>query len=129
MIGYIKNYIKVFTIISLLIFGILWLLAEPIMFYFGASYKDYYALIPVLALGIIGAFVFRNLFGNLLDAIGWAKTSATISLSILVLDTIMNYFLVKQYGIMGAAYSTSILLWLSGIVAALAIVNYLKKLD
>ena len=129
LIGYIKNYMKVFTVISLLIFGALWFLAKPIMFYFGESYQHYFELIPVLALGIIGAFVFRNLFGNLLDAIGWAKTSATISLSILLLDTVMNYFLVKSYGIIGAAYSTSILLWLSGITAALAILSYLKKLD
>ena len=98
------------------------------MLFFGEAYYSANIIIPVFAIGIIGAFMFRNLFGNLLDAIGWAKTSALISIIILILDIVLNYFMVKEYEIIGAAYSTSILLWLSGLASAIAIFSYLKKL-
>ena len=125
---YILNYLKLFGLISIVISGLLVVFSKPLMQFFGTEYFKAHTLIPVFAIGIIGAFMFRNLFGNLLDAIGWAKTSATLSSSILILDVILNYFLVKEYGIIGAAYSTSILLWLSGILSATAILIYLKRL-
>ncbi len=125
---YILNYLKLFGLISIVTAITLTLLAEPIMQFFGEEYHSAYPLIPVFAIGIIGAFVFRNLFGNLLDAFGWAKISAILSISILLLDVVLNYFLVKEHGIIGAAYSTSILLWSSGILSAIAILVYLKRL-
>lgn len=125
---YIFNYLKLFGIISVIIATILILIAKPLMLFFGEAYYSAHILIPVFAIGIIGAFMFRNLFGNLLDAIGWAKTSALISIIILILDIVLNYFMVKEYEIIGAAYSTSILLWLSGLASAIAIFSYLKKL-
>ncbi|MDF1672322.1 MAG: oligosaccharide flippase family protein [Vicingaceae bacterium] len=125
---YILNYLKLFGLISIVTAITLTLLAEPIMQFFGEKYHSAYPLIPVFAIGIIGAFVFRNLFGNLLDAFGWAKTSAILSITILLLDVVLNYFLVKEHGIIGAAYSTSILLWSSGILSAIAILVYLKRL-
>ena len=96
---------------------------------FGDKYQSAANLIPIFSIGIIGAFVFRNLFGNLIDAIGWAKTSAITSSCILILDIILNYFMVGEYGIIGAAYSTSILLWLSGIASWVIVIKYLKTLD
>lgn len=126
---YILNYLKLFGLISIVLGTILVLTAKPLMHFFGAEYYSAYTLIPVFAIGIVGAFMFRNLFGNLLDAIGWAKTSALISSTILVLDIILNYFMIKEYEIIGAAYSTSILLWVSGLACATAILIYIKRLS
>lgn len=126
---YVNNYMKLFTLISIVLAVILTLLSEQLMGLFGDEYIQASSLIPVFAIGIIGAFVFRGLFGNLLDAIGWAKTSASISISILVIDIILNYILIKNYGIIGAAYSTSFLLWIAGIIAYIAFRRHLSQLD
>lgn len=125
---YIFNYLKLFSLISIVLALVLWLLSKQIMQFFGKEYIEAADLVTVFGIGLIGAFVFRNLFGNLLDAIGWAKISATLSISVLLLDIILNYFMVKEYGMIGAAYSTSILLWVSGIISMLAIFSYLQKL-
>lgn len=126
---YIINYTKLFTFISIILAIILSFGADYIVSLFGPDYSQASPLIPVFSLGIIGAFVFRSLFGNLLDAIGWAKTSAAISISILILDVLLNYYFVKAYGIIGAAYSTTLLLWAGGLVSFIAISKYLKNLD
>ncbi len=126
---YVSNYMKIFTLISIVLAALLTLFSEQLMSLFGSEYVQAADLIPVFGIGIIGAFVFRGLFGNLLDAIGWAKTSASISISILVIDVILNYFLIEKYGIIGAAYSTSLLLWIAGIVAYVAFRKHLSQLD
>ncbi len=126
---YIVNYMKVFAIVSIIIAFGLSFFSEFIMSMFGSEYQSASNLIPVFSVGIIGAFVFRNLFGNLMDAIGWAKVSAITSSAALILDIILNYFLVGKYGIIGAAYSTSILLWVSGLALFLIFIKYLKSLD
>ena len=120
---------KLFTLISIVLAALLTLFSDQLMGLFGSEYIQASNLIPVFGIGIIGAFVFRGLFGNLLDAIGWAKISASISISILIIDIILNYFLIKNYGIIGAAYSTSLLLWIAGIIAYLAFKKHLSKLD
>ena len=126
---YVANYMKIFTLISIVLASLLTLFSEQLMSLFGAEYVQAADLIPVFGIGIIGAFVFRGLFGNLLDAIGWAKTSASISICILIIDVILNYFLIEKYGIIGAAYSTSLLLWIAGIVAYVAFRKHLSQLN
>ena len=126
---YVANYMKLFTLISIVLAALLTLFSKQLMSLFGAEYVQGADLIPVFGIGIIGAFVFRGLFGNLLDAIGWAKTSASISICILIIDVILNYFLIEKYGIIGAAYSTSLLLWIAGIVAYVAFRKHLSQLD
>ena len=125
---YMANYMIIFLIISLVLAAGLILFSTYIMSLFGTEYVEASPLINVFAIGLIGALVFRGLFGNVLDAIGWAKTSAYISIVILVLDIILNYFLVGKYGIIGAAYSTSFLLWMAGISTLVAFSIYLRKL-
>lgn len=126
---YVANYMKLLTIISIFLAASLTLFSEQLMSLFGEEYTQASNLIPVFAIGIIGAFVFRGLFGNLLDAIGWAKTSASISISILIIDIVLNYVLINNYGIIGAAYSTSLLLWIAGIIAFIAFRKHLNTLE
>ena len=99
------------------------------MSFFGPEYIEAASLIPVFGFGLVGAFLFRNPFGNIITCVGWAKTNTIISIVVLLLDIVLNIFLVEKYGIIGAAYSTAILLWLAGIVSYLAFRKYLKTLD
>jgi len=126
---YVKNYFKIFFIISLIIYIVLYLFAGLIISLFGTEYILAKNLIPVFGLGLIGAFLFRNPFGNIITCVGWAKTNTVISIITLVLDLLLNMILIKRYGIIGAAYSTSILLWIAGLASYIAFIKYLKTLD
>ena len=96
---------------------------------FGSEYILAQDLIPIFAVGLVGAFLFRNPFGNIITCVGWVKTNTAISIIVLLLDVILNIFLVEKYGIIGAAYSTAILLWIAGIASYIAFLKYLKTLD
>jgi len=126
---YASNYLKLFFIISILTFVFLYFLSGFIMGLFGDEYVIAKDLVPVFAIGLVGAFLFRNPFGNIITCVGWAKTNTVISIVTLVLDIILNVVFVEQYGIIGAAYSTSILLWVAGIASYIAFLKYLKTLD
>jgi len=126
---YANNYLKLFLIISGLAFVVLYFLSGFIMSLFGEEYIIAKNLIPVFAIGLVGAFLFRNPFGNIITCVGWAKTNTVISIVTLVLDIILNIVFVEKYGIIGAAYSTSILLWIAGIASYIAFLKYLKTLD
>ncbi len=86
-------------------------------------------LLLVFAIGVSGAFIFRVPFGNIMVAVGWTKTTTIISILTLVADIILNYFWIQEYGIIGAAYATSLLLWVSGIAIFIAFMVYLSRLE
>jgi O-antigen/teichoic acid export membrane protein len=127
--NYVSNYLKIFFIISLITFIALYFLSSFIMGLFGDEYVVAQDLIPVFGIGLVGAFLFRNPFGNIITCVGWAKTNTVISIITLALDIVLNIFLVEEYGIIGAAYSTALLLWIAGIASYIAFLNYLKTLD
>jgi len=126
--NYVSNYFKIFLIISIVTFIGLYFSSSFIMGLFGDDYRIAQNLIPVFGIGLIGAFLFRTPFGNIITCVGWAKTNTIISLITLGLDIVLNIFLVEKYGIIGAAYSTAILLWLAGIASYIAFLKYLKTL-
>ncbi|PCI93994.1 MAG: hypothetical protein COB15_15245 [Flavobacteriales bacterium] len=127
--NYVSNYLKLFFIISIITFITLYSLSTFIMGLFGSEYILAQDLIPIFAVGLVGAFLFRNPFGNIITCVGWVKTNTAISIIVLLLDVILNIFLVEKYGIIGAAYSTAILLWIAGIASYIAFLKYLKTLD
>jgi O-antigen/teichoic acid export membrane protein len=127
--NYVINYLKIFLIISIATFIILYFLSSFIMGLFGDEYIVAQNLIPVFGIGLVGAFLFRNPFGNIITCVGWAKTNTVISIITLALDIVLNIILVDEYGIIGAAYSTALLLWIAGIASYIAFLKYLKTLD
>jgi len=129
MKSYIINFMLVFLIISTALIVISYFSADIIISYLlGNAYIGSTNLFYVLIFGIVGAFIFRVPFGNILVAIGWTKINTGISISTLFLDIILNYFWIHEYGIIGAAYATSLLLWLSGISTFFVFIFYLKKI-
>jgi len=95
---------------------------------FGNDYIEAVPLFRVLIIGMLGAFIFRIPFGNLLAAVGKSNWNAFVAFAILFLNGILNYYAIKNYGIIGAAIVTSSLFWISGFVSLVLFFGYLKKL-
>ena len=77
--NYISNYYKIFIPVCLLIFSVSWFFGEEILaLFFGSNYKNNATIFIIL----IGAFclniLFRNLYGNLLSAVGKIRINTVI---------------------------------------------------
>ena len=66
---------------------------------------------------MVGAFILRIPFGNMLAAVGKSNWNAIVAFIMLVLNGILNYYAIYAWGIVGAAIVTSSLLWISGILS------------
>jgi len=127
--NYVKNYLKLFFIISIIVFFLFYFFSSIIMSFFGPAYSTGHELMVVFAFGLVGAFLFRSPFGNIITCVGWAKTNTIISIITLVLDIVLNIIFVQKYGIIGAAYTTSALLWFAGLASYIAFRKYLNTLN
>lgn len=133
-INYLKNYVRNFMILFLALSVLILLLTYffgdfAIVYLFGESYLNQSEMLSVFSVGLVGAFVFRVPFGNIMVAIGWTKISTAISVLTLIADIILNYFWIQKWGVMGAAYATSLLLWISGITVFIVFLVYLKRIQ
>ena len=63
---YANNYLKLFFVIAIITATTLYFSANIIMKTFGDEYVVSQNLIPVFALGLVGAFIFRTPFGNII---------------------------------------------------------------
>lgn len=125
--NYYLNYLKIFSIISIGIFLFFYFFSEPLLSIFGEDYKGHARLMNIFAVGVIGGLLIRIPMGNMLSVIGWPKVNAIFSAIVLVVNLITNYFMIKWYGIEGAAITTSALMWFSGFLSLGAFVYYLQK--
>jgi O-antigen/teichoic acid export membrane protein len=126
--NYALNTMKLLFPISLAVAAVLHFGSEWILWIFGEEYKGHGELISVFALAVIGAFTLRIPFGNLLSAVGKANWNAYISFGVLGLNVVLNYYLVGKMGILGAAWATTILIWVSGVVNYVCYRVYVGKL-
>lgn len=124
---YIINYIKLFSIISMVIIAFIYLFDSKILVIFDAEYSNYNSSLLVLTIGISGILILRSLFGNLLSSIGKAHINFIITTIAIILNIILNYSLIPKYGILGASITTAILMWFTGILSALFFFYYFKK--
>ncbi|WP_117879413.1 oligosaccharide flippase family protein [Aureibaculum luteum] len=124
---YIKNYMFLFAFISICIGFSSWLFAEDLLLFFGTEFINYKASFLVLILGAIGILILRGLYGNLLSIIGKANINYYIAISAIVLNVILNYYLIPNYGIFGAALTSTLLMWITGIISCFAFYKLYKK--
>ncbi len=130
LVNFAKEYCKVFLLISMTIAILLYAIASPLITtLFGENYIDAVVLFRILLIGMVGAFVFRIPFGNLLAAVGKSNWNAIVAFAILFLNGVLNYFALNSYGLLGAAVVTSSLLWISGFVSLYLFYKYLKQLS
>jgi O-antigen/teichoic acid export membrane protein len=126
--NYIKSYMLFFLMISCLMFLISYLFAEQILTILDPNFTQFVDTFLILMLGITGIYIFRGLFGNLLSSIGKAHINYYIASFALAINIIANFYLIPKYGIKGAAITSAILMWFTGIVSFIWFWFLYKKL-
>ncbi len=124
---YIKNYIQLFTIISLGCVLFIYLFGSKILSFFDPEYIKYNSSMLVLTIGISGVLMLRGIFGNLLSSIGKAHINFVITSIAVVLNVLLNNQLIPIYGIFGAATTSAILMWFTGILTLLFFCYFFRK--
>lgn len=124
---YIKNYMVFFGLASALLILFSYLFGEQILFIFGEEYIGYTDSFLILIMGITGIYIFRGLFGNLLSSIGKIEFNYYIISIAIVINVISNYYLIPKYGIKGAAITSAILMWFTGILSWLSFLYFYRK--
>ena len=127
--SYIKNYYKIFIPICILILGFFYFFKDLLLkVFFGTNYSDNSNLMMILLLGFTFGMLSRNLFGNLLPAVGKIEVNTWVSILSLIILCVTAYFLVNTFGIIGMGFSLSLVLIWEGLAYLTFFGNYLKKL-
>jgi len=129
IVNYIKDYITIFSLCSVFLFGIIYLFPDLILnFLFGNEYKEYANIFIIFGISMLGSILFRMPFINILSALGKSSWNAYNAFLMLGLNIILNYFLISKYNIIGAAIATAVTLWVSGLLAFIFVLYYLKEI-
>lgn len=126
--NYIKNYMKLFSVISILCVLIIYLFGEIILSFFDKNYTTYFSSLIVLIIGVSGILTLRGLFGNLLSSIGKAHINFVTTALALLLNVILNYYFIPKYGVLGAALTSAIIMWFTGVLSLIFFFYFYKKL-
>lgn len=126
---YIKSYMLLFTLISGLFCGFSYVFSTEILGLFDPEFTRYSTSFFILIIGVSGILIFRGLFGNLLSSIGEIKVNSYIITAALVLNTIGNYYLIPKYGIRGAAITSAVLMWFTGLLSCGCFLFLYSKMD
>ena len=125
---YIIDYIKLFSLLSIGIVVFSWLFATQILEIFGSEFTVFTETFLILIIGVCGIFILRGLFGNLLSAIGKAHVNFYITSTALCLNIMSNYYLIPELGIKGAAITSAVLMWFTGILSVIWFYRDYQKL-
>ena len=124
---YIKNYIYLFLMITGFIILLSFLFTDLILGFFDKDFVQYRLVFRVLIVGVSAILIFRGLFGNLLSSIGKASVNYWISSFGILVNLISNFILIPKYGILGAAITSAIIMWLTSILSVFLYYYYYKK--
>lgn len=123
---YYLNYLKIFTFISLCVISVFFFFESHLYALFGDSYSNEKHLMLIFSFGAIGGLMFRVPLGNMISAVGLVKTNTQIVLLTFLLNIVLSYYLLLNYGVIGAALSTSFLMWFSGALNLFVFLRFLK---
>ncbi len=126
--NYIKSYMSLFFLISIIICGFSFFFSKEILTIFSEDFAIYSESFLILIFGISGILIFRGLFGNLLCSIGKIEINSYIMVIALVLNVISNFYLIPIYGIKGAAITSALLMWFTGIFSCIWFLYLYKKM-
>lgn len=127
ILNYIKSYMLFFVIISFLLLFFSFLFAEEMLSLLDSNFVQFSDSFLILMIGIVGIYIFRGLFGNLLSSIGKAHVNYYIATVAVLINVASNYYLIPTLGIKGAAITTAILMWITGIVSMILFWIYYNK--
>ena len=119
ILEYIKSYMLLFLIISVSLIIGSYFFGSLVLRLLDDSFAIYGSIFFILMVGISGILIFRGLFGNLLSSIGKANINYYIASGALLFNIISNYYLIPLYGIKGAAITSAILMWVTGVTSAI----------
>lgn len=94
---------------------------------FGAQYLDSILPFRILAIGYFVAGTFRIPAGNTLIAIGKIKVNLFNSIISGLLNILLSLFLIKYYGVVGAAIATVLVFVLSSTIGVGYLLHYLRN--
>ncbi len=114
LLGFIKRYHLLFALLYGAFFSFCFLLRRPLLAVFDTAFLAFEHVFLVLCLGVGGIFLLRGLYGNLLSAMGKSQWNFYIGLFSLLVNLFFNYLLIPLYGILGAAMTSAVVMWLSG---------------
>lgn len=127
IINYIKSYVLFFLFISLFLLFVSWIFSKEILAILDTSFTQFSDTFIILMIGVSGIYILKGLFGNLLSSIGKAHINYYIGTFALLLNIVSNYYLIPKYGIKGAAITSAILMWASGIISLLCFWFFYNK--
>ena len=126
--NYIKSYMSLFFLISIFICGFSFFFSKEILSIFSKDFAIYSESFLILIFGICGILIFRGLFGNLLCSIGKIEINSYIMAIALVLNIFSNFYLIPIYGIKGAAITSALLMWFTGVFSCVWFLYLYKKM-
>ncbi len=126
LLKYLKNYYKLFSIYAVAIILFFLLPGHYWVKIFGEGYGEITPIFSVLILAMIGTILLRIPAGNVLAAMGLVKINSWVSYSALIFNGALSYFLIKEFGIIGAAYGSAITFWMTGTFSLLFLLRHIK---
>jgi O-antigen/teichoic acid export membrane protein len=133
-----KRFLKKYSLgISLVLFIIGFIILVVIFIFgkdiirilFGNDYIITDKILKVLSVGMFFSFFLRIPFGNIIAAVGKASWNVYIAYFKLGLNIILNLVLIRKYGIIGAAYATSITMLISGLLSLGTFFLYINRIE
>lgn len=123
-----KELVKYMTILNLGITFLLVIFSKYIvLIIFGEKYLEAVNSFRILSIGYFFAASFRIPAGNLLAAIGAIKFNFYTTISCGLLNILLDIYLIKIYGSIGAAIATLFIFIISGIIGNSFIYNTIYK--
>ncbi|GEM50882.1 hypothetical protein EB1_06720 [Empedobacter brevis NBRC 14943 = ATCC 43319] len=127
---YISNYYKLFIPISIVIIVLGFLLKDVALpFVFGEEYQGNGWIFFIILFAVCCNMCFRNLYGNLLSAVGLAGKNSIVSIASIILMTGLSILLIPKLNTLGAAISLAITFVTMGIVSSIIFRRYLIHLN
>ncbi len=127
--NYIANYYRLFIPISALavVLGVVFN-QEILLLFFSVKYLESHTVFIIFVVSFCLNMLLRNLYGNLLSAVGMMKRNTWISILTLILLILFAFTFVPQFGIEGMAISLSLSMVFGGILSLFSFYLYWKDL-
>ncbi len=127
--NYITNYYKIFTPICIILFLVGYFFSKEILtFFFSKNYNRETEVFTILLFAFLMNMLLRNLYGNLISAVGKMKYNTVISVVTLTVLLCAAFILVPKYQVLGMGISVLLSMLISGFLALYFFYRYLKTL-
>ncbi len=127
---YISNYYKLFIPFCAILFLVFFLSNDFIVkLLFGEKYVGIESSFSILTAAFLMNMLFRNLYGNLLSAVGKMAYNTIVSASALLILTVLSFIFVPKWGTLGMAIAQSVTLFTTGLLLMCGFLSYYRKLS